>query len=894
MSQSLFFQTDVLFRMRPVVIITSLLTLLTTALTGTLLAEETAALSNRRVFVTYELHENLPAGTPIARLLDHNLTLKNFRLADTPDHPGLTVDAHDGSICIGRDSQMDFESHQGLRCLVLADEDRTEDDQFLQEFSAGLLEEGLAAGTLKSLSTGTVTFDITILLRDVPEPPELLDANLLMQVLEDSDAECETVAAINPQASEGLQYFIASGNEDNVFQIDPHTGTLSLCGRDARHFDLMSTHELVILAENSAGLSATANVIVSVFNETPQPVPASSAVTAQVSEQNSALKSADSESAAAIAAELPFGLPFGLLVKPDHGVESSVPLTVVQHDESESIPAGDLAEHLALADTDPELVITEPALPDLNLDAIDMVEVGNWVAETDDGNADSKSADLSTATQTESTLSPPPTENARSASRGILWSVVALIVFVLACIAAAAIALSRASAARDEILEETSRLNEEKLEADALQLLKLESESGPGSIATESSAAESVSTADQDWLISQLQDQLASRDQIIAQLQKELQAVSRSCVKPTYSDDDIDYGDSDDAWDDCGSSAEIDPQPTQTSALLPRTAQHCVSETDARSSLMMARERLDEEFTRHTSPLPARNNHNPPEMSFSSGSSAAAVATLEKPEDLRNELSDLFEMQASERPETVTQRPEVAAASATAKSAEAERQAEDSHLDSIKNYLSQLLDRSADSTSPEVILADRRKTDNQYRGTDRRATPEPTRKPVKSFLDAYMSTHGGELAGAANASPVLPSAEKAETPTPPIKPRTPVDVVSIRESMNSFRAVAIQSVENAVLSHDMRQAKGTVAVRKIMIAGLIAVTIMVFLANMVKAIEFSMLNWLMVAAVLLATAELGLRIYSNRRQKSRISATLHPQALKRPGSRSNDCETPVE
>ena len=646
----------------------------------------------------------------------------------------------------------------------------------------------------------------------------------------------------------------------------------------------------MILAENSAGLSDTANVIVSVFNETPQPVPTSSAVTAQVSGLNSALEPADSESAAAIAA----GLPFGLLVKPDHGVESSVPLTVVQNDESEWIPAGDLAEHLALADTDPELVITEPALPDLNLDAIDMVEVGNWVAETDDGKADSKSADLTTATQTESTVSPPPAENSRSASRGILWSVVALIVFVLACIAAAAIALSRASAARDEILEETSRLNDEKLEADALQLLKMESESGPGSIQTESSAAESVSTEDQDWLISQLQDQLASRDQIIAQLQKELQAVSRSCARPIYSDDDIDYGVSDDAWDNCGTSAEIDPQPKQTSALLPRTAQHCESETDARSSLMMARERLEEEFTRHTSTLPARNDHNAPEMSRSSESSAAAVATLEEPEDLRNELSDLFEMQASERPETVTQRPEVAAASATAKSDEAERQAEDSHLDSIKNYLSQLLDRSADSTSPEVILADRRKTENQYRGTNRRATPEPTRKPVKSFLDAYISTHGGELAGAADTSPVLPSAEKAETPRPPMKPRTPVDVVSIRESMNSFRAVAIQSVENAVLSYDLRQAKGTLAVRKIMIAGLIAVTIMVFLANMVKAIEFSMLNWLMVAAVLLATAELGLRIYSIRRQKSRISATQHPQALQRPGSRSNHCETPVE
>ncbi|MBC7968290.1 MAG: cadherin repeat domain-containing protein [Fuerstia sp.] len=839
-------------------IITSLLTLLTTTFTGTLLAEDAAALSNRRVFVTYDVYENLSAGTQIARLLDHNLTLKNFRLAEPQNQPLFTIDAHDGSVCIGHDVQMDFESHRRLRCLVLADENRTEDDPFLQEFSAGLLEDGFTTGALRSLSTGTVTFDITILLRDVPEPPELLDANLVVQVLDDSNTAFGTVAAVNPLSSEAIKYFIASGNEDDFFQINPDTGTLSLRGHDARHFDMMSTHELVILAENSAGLSDTANVIVSVFNETPQPVSTSAAVTAQVSGQNSALEPSDAE---------------------------SVPSTA----------AGNEPEHFAMADTNPDSVIEEPAVPILNLDGIDMVEVGNWVTETTAADADSKSADVSTVTQTESTLSPPPAENTWTASREILWSVGALIVFVLACIAAAAIALSRASAARDAILEETSKLNEEKLEADALQLLKKESEPGPGSIPSETSAPESVATADQDWLISQLQDQLASRDQLIAQLQKELQAVRRDSDKQPYSGEDTDYGVSDDAWDDCGTSAAIDPQPKQTSVLLPQISQHCETETDARTSLMMARERLEEEFTRHTSTRPARNDDDAPEMSFASESSAAAVATLDEPEDLRSELSDLFEMQVIERPATVTQHSEVAADSATAKSDETDRKAEDSHLDSIKRYLSELLDRSADAMSPEEILIDRRKTDNQYRGADRRATPEPTHKPVKSFLDSYISTHGGEPAGVADTSTVPPLAEKADAPRPPMKPRTPVDVQSIRESMNSFRAVAIQSVENAVLTHDRRQAKGTVAVRKIMIAGLMAVTILVFLANMVKAIEFSMLNWLMLAAVLLATAELGLRIYSIRRQrKTRASAIPEPHSPKRPVRRSEDCKTLVE
>lgn len=87
------------------------------------------------------------------------------------------------------------------------------------------------------------------------------------------------------------------------------------------HFDMLSTHELVILAENAAGLSATANVVVSVFNETPQLSPLSKTVTAKVSEQNSSEDPSDAESLSATASTLPFAVPFGLSVKLRYEVE---------------------------------------------------------------------------------------------------------------------------------------------------------------------------------------------------------------------------------------------------------------------------------------------------------------------------------------------------------------------------------------------------------------------------------------------------------------------------------------------------------------------------------------------------------------------------------------------
>ena len=395
--------------------------------------------------------------------------------------------------------------------------------------------------------------------------------------------------------------------------------------------------------------------------------------------------------------------------------------------------------------------------------------------------------------------------------------------------------------------------------------------------------------------ICQLQQQLESRDLLIAQLRKELHAVSKTADKLPVNGHENDYGVSDDSWADCGMSVANDCPPVPNVHLLPQNSQRSETATDVRSSLMMAREQLEQQLTCETQQLSACNSHDASETDLSNESTDSATATLNESEGLRSELADLFAMQPPETSKVAEQPAEVAADSVTAKSADADQDAEDTHLDSVKRYLAELLDRSKDSTLTEDSPADRRKIDNQNRSSDRRTTPEPARKPVTSFLDAYMSTHGGELAETSDSSPAHLLADRSENPPEPAKPRTPVDVKSIRESMNSFRAVAMQSAEKAVLSHDLRLAKGQLAVRTMMIAGLVAVTIVVFLANMVQAIQFSMLNWFMVAIVALALVELCLRIYSIRKQRKGLtSVTLTPRPEKSTFGSSDDSDTRIE
>ncbi|MCA9009828.1 MAG: hypothetical protein KDB01_08780, partial [Planctomycetaceae bacterium] len=513
-----------------------------TALLPGCLAEESSTLSGRRVSVFCELQENQPAGTLVTRLLDHHLTLSNFRLSVPESDPVFSVDSRDGSVRIDRDDQCDFESTPRLRLLVSADENVREEDQFLKQFSASLLEDGLAAGAVESLSARTVTFEITICLRDIPEPPALADVDLLVPISAEDFVEIGTVAAPQRTSSEVTHYYIVGGNEDNLFNIDSRTGLLTLHAGVAPKSDMISSHELQILAESSAGLTATAAAVITVFNETPVALPQTAAVIESVADEQASFMVAASPtwtgSALSSASTDAVELPFRLTLKLHYVPEFKVPLTVDADSDEKSAAGDNSADQPVAASENSGFVLPTLAAPVLNDGPIDTIELKDWLTAEEHtaisaavGRNPGSDAELARRNMVADT----PASASKHPSQKILQSLMALIVFVVSCVAAA-IALSRASAARRAVIAE-----EAERQADALAAERrcFEETSSCTSDETECCALSAVTEvgtdiaphAEQEKLdelsqhIRVLQSELAARDQIIADLQARLNSV---------------------------------------------------------------------------------------------------------------------------------------------------------------------------------------------------------------------------------------------------------------------------------------------------------------------------------------------------------------------------------
>lgn len=188
--------------------------------------------------------------------------------------------------------------------------------------------------------------------------------------------------------------------------------------------------------------------------------------------------------------------------------------------------------------------------------------------------------------------------------------------------------------------------------------------------------------------------------------------------------------------------------------------------------------------------------------------------------------------------------------------------ADEEHRNSVARYLNSLLQKKEDEAPSE-----RRKANAPHVGPERRST-EPQKKAPKSFIESYLEQHGGKLPDTgvlpvSTGSTAVTSAAATQEPDSPVKPqipRTPVDVSSIREHMTSFREVATRSVEQALASYQMKQVKGRLALRTMLIIALVFVTGVIYAGNSVGIMQFPSLNYLMGLAILLALGELSLQM----------------------------------
>lgn len=275
---------------------------------------------------------------------------------------------------------------------------------------------------------------------------------------------------------------------------------------------------------------------------------------------------------------------------------------------------------------------------------------------------------------------------------------------------------------------------------------------------------------------------------------------------------------------------------------------------------------------------------NPPFASHEAEDASSRVANL------RSELADLFAIhskQTQPAPE-----PEAIPVPDESKEEPAARTSEETHLDSVAQYLSKLLERTKKEGAEEEIFVDRRKSADKatgkWDGVDRRSGGQKQKPQVKSYIETYLKEHGGQLP----AEPVpAPVAEEPEKPAAPPMVRTPVDVDTIRQHMNSFREVATVSVENALASYKIRQARGKLALRTMLMIGLVVVAALAFATTSATQNNVSYFNWMTGAIVVLVSGELCIRlleIYKHRREMRQVGS--EPQ---RSGSASDKADATI-
>lgn len=282
-------------------------------------------------------------------------------------------------------------------------------------------------------------------------------------------------------------------------------------------------------------------------------------------------------------------------------------------------------------------------------------------------------------------------------------------------------------------------------------------------------------------------------------------------------------------------------------------------------------------------------------------SGVAAEATDDKIAGLRTELADLFAIQKKSETAEAKSLPEFdRAVPRSVPDEDALNKStlcpEESHQESVAQYLSQLLERSKKEEGAEAIFVDRRKpgekTPGKWDGTDRRSG-QKAKAPVKSYIESYLNEHGGELS---QTSSTQKSSETSrdELSRPleqkPVAERRPVDVQAIRQHMNSFRNVSSTALEHALASHQIRQAKGKVAVRTTLVVGLTLVSVLAIATNSAMKIYFPSLGWLMGLIVCLSIAELMLRVEDIRKHRQELRHRT-PEPAKKSRERSNNTES---
>lgn len=220
--------------------------------------------------------------------------------------------------------------------------------------------------------------------------------------------------------------------------------------------------------------------------------------------------------------------------------------------------------------------------------------------------------------------------------------------------------------------------------------------------------------------------------------------------------------------------------------------------------------------------------------------------------------------------------------------------------DVVRDYMEQLLSRnrkSAGAALPgELKAADKKKDPAAASVAKAAAGPAPKSPPkVKSYIEQYMAGNMGNLD---NSEPLTMSEPETEVQSVaafdeprPVQARPKMDLLKLKENMESFRTLSTQSVENALASHAIKVERLGFSGRTAFAALLILSTILLGAANYSGAIDSPMLMWVTLTSAIAILSELYRRyvaiavhtrnplslLFPSRKPKAHVPQSVKPQ-----------------
>ena len=183
----------------------------------------------------------------------------------------------------------------------------------------------------------------------------------------------------------------------------------------------------------------------------------------------------------------------------------------------------------------------------------------------------------------------------------------------------------------------------------------------------------------------------------------------------------------------------------------------------------------------------------------------------------------------------------------------------------VRDYMEQLLSRNRKSAGialPSELKAAKNKKDPAASLAAKTAgEPSPKSPPkVKSYIELYMAGNMGDLENSETLTISEPVVEvkgaAALNEERPVQPRQKMDLLKLKENMESFRTLSALSVENALASHAIKVERHGFSGRAVFAALLIMITLLLGTANAYGTIDSPVLMWVTLAAAIAIFTEL--------------------------------------